>query len=513
MSKTLIPDDAPVIIGVGELLDKSNEDGFNPLSMLKNASEKAINDCETREDLKDHFDYVGVARFSVDFSTATNQLNFNYSNFPKSLAKALNFKNEVNEVYSSMGGNAPQVLIEDLIKKITNKEVECALISGGEVLQTMVSKLKSGLELDWKDDPGGSPEFVGNNEEGFSSYEQIHGMDLPSNVYPLFAQSIRNESNHSASHHLLECGKLFSKFSKIASINKRAWFPTYRTPEEIATVTKSNRLVGFPYTKYLNSMIRVNMGASIVMTSEKKANELKIPQKKRVYLHGSCVLNDIWHVSKRPKLNESPAIRACVKESLNQAGINLSEISYFDIYSCFPSAVQIAMKEMKISLDDERDLTVTGGLPYFGGPGNSYTMFSTTEMIRRLRKNKKTYGMITANSWFLTKHAVNIFSTSPPINNFWESNNKNVQKQIDSKAIKNLNHSPTGLGVIETYTIINGRDKLKFGIVLGKLEDGSRFIANTPRDENILQKMINEEMIGARGNVFREGNRNIFKLE
>ena len=512
MYKSSIPDNAPVIIGVGDLIDKSMEDGLNPLSLLQKVSEIAIKDCDSKSNLRDHFDYVGVTRFSVDFSTATNQLNFDYSNFPKSLANALNIKKDVNEVYSSMGGNAPQVLIEDLVKKISNQEINCALISGGEVLQTMIARLKSGLELNWSDHPGGLPELIGNNEEGFSKHEQLHGMDLPSNVYPLFAQSIRENKKQNATEHLIECSEIFSKFSKVASENKNAWFPTFRTPEEIATITDSNRLVGFPYTKYLNSMIRVNMGASVVITSEKKANELNISQEKRIYLHGASVLNDIWHVSERPKFNESPAIRNCVDQSLKQADINIEDIDYFDIYSCFPSAVQVAIQEMGLSIDEKRDLTVTGGLPYFGGPGNSYTMFSTAEMVRKLRTNRTKYGMVTANSWFLTKHAVNIFSSNPPVNNSWELNNINIQKEIDSKAIKNLNHTPMGTGIIETYTIINGRDKLKFGIVIGRLNDGSRFIANTPKDEGLLQKMIDHEMIGKSGEVYEYEGKNIFKL-
>ena len=178
MHKNLIPDNTPVIIGVGDFVDKSEENGLNPLSLLKKVSEIAIKDCNSKLNLIDHIDYVGVTRFSVDFSTATNQLNFDYSNFPKSLANALDIKRDINEVYSSMGGNAPQVLIEDLIKKISKQEINCALISGGEVLQTMIARLKSGLELNWSDHPGGSPELVGNNEEGFSKYEQLHGMDL-----------------------------------------------------------------------------------------------------------------------------------------------------------------------------------------------------------------------------------------------------------------------------------------------------------------------------------------------
>ena len=122
-----------------------------------------------------------------------------------------------------MGGNAPQVLLEE-ISKIHNNEIHCALISGGEVLQTMISKLKSGESLNWEDSPGGRPEIIGINDEGFSKEEKKHFMDLPSNVYPIFANAIRARKSQSSKEHLKECSELFSKFSKVASSNPYAWF-------------------------------------------------------------------------------------------------------------------------------------------------------------------------------------------------------------------------------------------------------------------------------------------------
>ena len=282
-------------------------------------------------------------------------------------------------------------------------------------------------------------------------------------------------------------------------------------PEEIENISDSNRLVGFPYTKYLNSMIRVNMASSLVLMSEKLCKKLKIPQNKKVYIHGSCVLNDIWNVSKRPTLDESPAIRKCGKEALSQAGISLSEISFLDIYSCFPSAVQIAQKELSLDSNDKRSLTVTGGLPYFGGPGNAYTMFSTSEIVKKLRSNPNEYGMVTANSWFLTKHAINIFSCKPPLEIDWGKDFAGLQKEIDSKEIENLNSKPSGLGKVISYTVVQGRKNLEYGIVIGELEDKSRFVANVLGEESFLKKMTEVEMLETKGEVKHTSERNIFK--
>tara|TARA_E500000331_G_scaffold17528_1_gene15511 strand:- start:3548 stop:5089 length:1542 start_codon:yes stop_codon:yes gene_type:complete len=510
MTNFNLPDNTPVIVGVGDIIDKRKVNGPDPLTLLGQASELAFQDSGIKNVI-DYLDAIGVVRFSVDFSTATNQSRFGYSNFPRSLANKIGVKKDISELYSGMGGNAPQVLLQEISKKIHANEIHCALISGGEVLQTMISKLKSGEKLNWEDSAGGKPEIIGINDEGFSEEEKKHYMDLPSNVYPIFANAIRSSKSQSSEEHLKECSELFSKFSKVASLNPKAWFPKFRTPEEIEEISDSNRLVGFPYTKYLNSMIRVNMASSLVVMSEKLTKELKIPQNKKVYIHGSCVLNDIWNVSKRPSLNESPAIRECGKEVLSQAGISLSEISFLDIYSCFPSAVQIAQKELSLDSNDDRPLTVTGGLPYFGGPGNAYTMFSSSEMVKKLRSNPNEYGMVTANSWFLTKHAINIFSCKPPQEIDWEKDFIKLQSEINSREIKNFNTKPNGLGKVISYTIVQGRKNLEYGIVIGELEDKSKFIANILGEQSFLKKLTENELLGIKGEVKHTSERNIFK--
>ena len=135
MSSLKVSDNTPVIVGVADIVDRNKEDGPDPLSFLTLASELALNDTGIKN-IKDYIDSIAVVRFSVDFSTATNQSSFEYNNFPRSLAKKLGVKKDIDELYSGMGGNAPQVLIQEISKKIYENQCNCALISGGEVLDT-----------------------------------------------------------------------------------------------------------------------------------------------------------------------------------------------------------------------------------------------------------------------------------------------------------------------------------------------------------------------------------------
>ena len=101
-------------------------------------------------------------------------------------------------------------------------------------------------------------------------------------------------------------------------------------------------------------------------------------------------------------------------ETLAMADCSLDDIGAFDLYSCFPSAVEIGCKEMGLAEDDPRGLTVTGGLPYFGGPGNNYVTHSIAEMMNRVRANPGMRGMVTANGNYVTKQSGGIYSTTPP---------------------------------------------------------------------------------------------------
>ncbi len=110
----------------------------------------------------------------------------------------------------------------------------------------------------------------------------------------------------------------------------------------------------------------VDQSASVIVTSQEIAEQLHVDPKHCVYLMGSADLNNVQEITQRPLLYDSPAIKESSNLALKQAGLTLDDIDKFDIYSCFPSIVEIIMRELGIKKDDPRNLTITGGLPYFG---------------------------------------------------------------------------------------------------------------------------------------------------
>jgi acetyl-CoA C-acetyltransferase len=197
------------------------------------------------------------------------------------------------------------------------------------------------------------------------------------------------------------------------------------------------------------------------------------------------------------------------------AGISVADLTHIDLYSCFPSAVQIGAESLGVDLDDPRGLTVTGGLPYFGGPGNNYALHAIATLVHRLRGRPETWGLSTANGWFLTKQSTGVYSARLPRTPFEREDPAVIQSRIDALDHPPVTESPEGSASVETYTVVHARQGYRMGIVIGRDSAGRRFVANTPRDEATLAAMEAAEQIGRRGHVGRadDGRRNLFVPE
>jgi acetyl-CoA C-acetyltransferase len=507
-------DRMPILIGGGQLTQRTAqqnkfEASLDPMQLLHEAAKRALVDTGAAEKIAPLIDNISVVRFTADSSEAGRLPIGQYGNAPRSLGNRIGAKAK-REYYTAAGGNTPQWLVNRTAEEIANGETTVALLAGSEDLATLIGALNKGIPLKWGEDAGGEPTHIGDNRRGVNDIERAHALYFPVNAYPLFENAIRGQRKRTVREHQLALGKLFSPFSKVAAANPYAWFPTSRTPEEIATQADNNRYVGFPYTKYMNAVIQVDMAAAVVMTNVKTARELGVPESKWVYLHGCADANDIWHVSERVNYYSSPAIRTMGQKAFVMAGKKASEMSFIDLYSCFPSAVEIGCMELGIAEDDPRGLTVTGGLPYFGGAGNNYVMHSIVTMMDKVRGKPGSFGLVTANGWYVTKHSLGIYSTTPVKRAWKREDPKAYQRDIDAMPHPELEAKPAGEGTVETYTVMHDRTGPKMGIVVGRLGNGKRFIAHTPNDAATLSDLMEREALGRRGTVTPGDKTNTF---
>jgi len=509
----------PVLVAGAQFTQRTAREGrllesLNPIEMLAKVSRDALSDAGVN--LAREIDTVAVVRFTADSMDGGRLPQRMFCNPPLSVAKHLGVTPR-RAIYSLAGGNSPQWLVNRTAEDIANGECDVALLAGAEYLATLLGAMRQSVHLGWNEskdcDPGEDPIEIGETRAGTNDYEKLYGLNFPVNAYPLFENAIRGIKRRSPAEHLEWLGKFFSPFSKVASENPYSWFPVHRSPEEISTPTENNRFVGFPYTKYLNAVIEVDMAAAIVMMSVERARALGIPESKWVYLHGCADASDIWNIVDRVNYHSSPAIRMIGKKAFAMAGTDVGDLDFIDLYSCFPSAVELACQELDIAEDDPRGLTITGGLPYFGGPGNNYVMHSIVTMTERLRSHPGRYGLCTGNGWYATKHSAGIYSTAPVEGEWQRENPDSYQRELDEMPRPRVIEKPHGKATIETYTVIMDRKGRRFGLVVGRQENGARFLANTPDDEATFTRMMREEMLGREGTVTQSNALNIFRFD
>ncbi len=491
----------PIIIGVGQTVQRpGTERPREPLALMAEAARLAEHDAG-----------AGDLLHELDSLRVINVLSWPSKIPAHDLSNALAVAPR-ERIYTAVGGNTPQWQVNEVASAIHAGDVRLALIAGAECMYSARRARTKGVDLGWS--PRGNPHVdAGDTRYGTNEIEAKHGASIPTSIYPIFENAIRAHAGRTLDEHREELGRLFEGFSAVAAANPYAWFQDAKTAHEIATPTESNRYIGFPYTKYMNAIMDVDQGAALLLTSVGEARRLGVPEDRWVYVWGCGEATDLWFITDRVNYHTSPAMKAAGEQALAQAGVSVGEIDYFDLYSCFPSAVQIARDTLGIARDDQRPLTVTGGLPYFGGPGNNYVTHSIAAMVGKLRSERGKIGLVTGNGWYVTKQSAGIYATEPPRGEWKRIDPKPDQARINAEAHPALVEDPSDAATVESYTVLFNRDGApERGIVIGLTDDGGRFIANTPADRKTLESMTKHEMVGVPGRVGRsdDGETNVF---
>ncbi len=503
----------PVIVGSGQVTDTTSppELARSPLKLMQEAAQLAAEDSGAGAALLKGLDSVTVIRLFADtlprFASPFGKL----ANAPWSLAQRLEATQATDLVYPPHGGDSPQVMLARACERIAQGQSQAALIVGGEALRTELAAKRAGLQLQWGEDAPTKPDELDGPKGMYTPAEEQHGMRSAIAMYALIGQALRHAAGQTVDQYREASARLFARFAAVAKDNPLATRRKGYSAGQIGEVTAENPYIGFPFTKLMTASAFIDQSAAFIVVSEARADALGIAPDKRVYLHGTAAAHDQWYVSERAQLDRSPAMRLTARHALAQAGKRIDDLDFFDIYSCFPSAVQIACRELGISPDDPRGLTVTGGLPYFGGPGNNYVTHAIAEMVQRVRGKPGSYGLVMANGGLVTKEAVGLYSTARPAAPFVREDASVIQDQIDREAQAPLAAAPQGEAVIETYAVLHGKNGPESGVLFGRLAaSGERFIANTPADADTLSRLQAQEAMGLPGTVSQVEGRNVF---
>jgi acetyl-CoA C-acetyltransferase len=477
----------PVLIGYGQVNQHQERPEVEPVDLMVEAA-RAAADPRVLE--------------AVDSVRVVNLLSWRYRDPGLLLAQRIR-AHTASTRYTGIGGNVPQSLVNQACLDIQAGRADAVLIAGAETWRTRSRLRAGGNKAKWTSQDESVPLAEGADEVfALAGPEELRiNLDRPAYVYPMFEQALRIAAGESSEQHRRRIGELWSQFSSVAASNPHAWSRESLSAEQIYEPGPTNRMVSWPYTKLMNSNNMVDQGAALVLTSVEKAGYLQIPSERWVFPYAGSDAHDTYTIAERAEFYTSPAIRIAGRRALELADTALDEVELIDVYSCFPSAVQIAANELGLPIGDaNRPLTITGGLTFAGGPWNNYVTHSIATMAERLTANPGQRGLITANGGYLTKHSIGLYGTAPPTHEFrWED----VQSDVDREPTRTTVVEWSGVGTVETWTTPfdrNGEPEKAFLAV--RTPDDSRVLAVLTDD---AQATVRDDIAGAKVAVNADG--------
>jgi acetyl-CoA C-acetyltransferase len=482
----------PVLVGCGQFLNHAATlaDALEPVDLMARAIESAAAD-------------AGLASVpEPDSVRVVSLLTWKYGNPALIVAQRLGLSPRETAVTTN-GGNSTQSLVNATAKEILAGDLDLAILTGGEAWRSRGRAREESHDFRWEKAPESAPpRVIGEDLVMNHPVETGRGIVMPVQVYPMFETAVRAAAGETVDEHQVKISELWARFSAVAADNPNAWIREAKSAEEIRTVTPQNRMVGFPYPKYMNSNNDVDMAAALIMCSVEKAEALGVPRDRLVFPVSGTDCHEHQFISNRWSFAETPAIELGGRLALEMAGLTIDDVPVVDLYSCFPSAVQLGAQSLGLALDSQ--LTRTGGLPFAGGPWNNYPMHGIATLMNDLRDGAGTNGLVWANGGYTTKHAFGIYSTEPPAQPFRHAY---PQDQIDALPRRELAEAPDAAGpaTVEAYTVMHSRDGVPETVIAATLLADGRRAWGTSSDPGLAVAMCEGEWVGRDADLSPDG--------
>ncbi len=469
----------PVVIGVGQYLNRDG-DPMEPVDLMIEAVRRAESDAGA----------TGILS-GADIVAAVPVFSWRYRDPGRLVANRVGAI-DARTWYVTVGGNSPQRLLNKLAVEIAEGRAEIGVLCGGEAVRSRQAAKRRGelppwtrqeddLEPDWHDH---APMLMGH------PVEAERGILMPTQSYPLFENALWHASGRTLEEHLAVVGEMWAGFSLVASTNPHAWRQDAYTATEITTPTAENRMVSFPYTKRMVSNPDVDMASGLIVCSAGWAADHGIARDRWVFLHAGTDGTD-RAMSERLDFTSSASIGVAGRRVLELADTDIDSVAHLDLYSCFPSAVQLALAELDIQIG--RQLTVYGGLSFAGGPWNNPVGHALASMVDVLRGDPTSLGLVTANGGILDKHAFGVLSTEPPRAGFrYEC----PQDEIDARGSRVVDGDHVGPATLETWTVVHGRDGAAARAICACLTPSGSRTWGSSEDQDLMARFEIEDVVG-----------------
>ena len=476
-----LDDPTPVLVGYGSVHQRlaAHEGALDAAGLMIEAARASL-----------PADLVDPVLAEVDWVGATQGLT-HYPDPARLVAEAIGAPG-AHTVLARIGV-MQQTLVSQACTRVQSGAATLALVVGGEARYRDVVALAAGEEVGpTSQDADAVPDEVLTPAEDLAlPCEREAGAVSATAFYALLESERRVRLGQTPDENRRGLGELYARFSEIAAANPQAVRPLTRGADELAGPSADNPYVAFPYTKLMVTTWTVDQAAALVFCTVGTARRLAIPEDRWLYPVVAAESNHMVPVTARRRLTQPGAMRAMADVCRRVAGVDPADVDLLDLYSCFPVAVTTAAEGLDVPAG--RDLTVTGGMSFAGGPLNNYVFQALARAGQLLAEGRGATALVTCVSGFYTKQGFTVLATAPPEQPF---SVQDVTAEVAGlEPALPVEDAAAGTGTIVAATVLFKVGEPERALAVIDLAGGARTMAKCIEPE-VMARFLADEPVG-----------------
>lgn len=458
----------PVVVGVAAVTQRGDDPALlSPaIDLMRQVTEDAAMDAGDSS-LLDRIGWIGVPEGT-----------WTYGDPGRLLAERVGLA-DVHTLRADVGVTQQELLARACSAVIDG--VDVALVVGAEAKHRALRAAIAGVEPSDVADERAPDELLAPKRFPADDIEITRNIVVPTTSYALIETALARTEGLTREAHRRRLADLWGGFAIVAESAAGAWNPSAPSGETIVTPSPDNRMISTPYTKLLCSNWNVDQAAALLVCSVEAATALGIARDRWVFPHSSAVSNHDDYVASRRDLHTSHGARVAGERVLSLAGVEIGDIDIVDLYSCFPAPVQIYARAIGLSLD--RQLTLTGGMTFGGGPLNNYVLQAMVAMVSALRASPGALGLSSSVSGSIVKQGWGVWSARPPAALF---RHEDVGPEVASlNATCPVDESLSGDVRIASWTVTHDKGEPHRAVAIVESAAGTRSIVATTEPDAV----------------------------
>ena len=487
MTSALSPS-TPVIVGIGFEQEPSDDPAqcAEPWRLMARAVRRAAADAGS-ETLLAQIESISVP-----------QGMWEYRNPGKLVADALGCPS-ARSILSDLGV-LQLTLVSDLCRAIAAGDQHVGVITGGEAkFRELRATITGGPVANTEQPPDTPPPDVHHtsSDPWASDLESRAGLAGPVELFAIMESALRHAEGLDVERHRDRVAQLYSRFSEVAAGNPHAWRREPLPPPAIRDPSAKNAMLAFPYTKRHSSQWNVNQAVAILVCSVARATELGLDSRGWIYPLAAAQSKHVVPLAQQRRLHTHPGTVLAGERALALAGVSVRDVDAAELYSCFPAAIESFARDLRVP--DACPWTVTGAMPFAGGPYNSFSLEGVARMVEVLRGGDgnggpgRRIGLVSNLSGIFGKQACALFSNRPSEEGY---RYEDVTATVAASDVPlPLDGDHVGPATIVGYTVVFTAGVPSHAIAICDTPSGGRTVVRS-EDPALLESMTREEFCG-----------------